>query len=365
MENMEFQEDNASDEEFEKKMRESYQVHKDLSKSVSSSRPETAPRYRDDHERQGLIMPFQVYGKISSFLASLKVSKFLLSQHLGQYPSFQKFISGFEELGLVLTEEEVGILFKDNGSNKTGVVRMTDLYTKIIFEEDEFQDSEQQRLKEEIEKMLGEPMVKVRQRSEKNLKRPATGTYRSGSASTKAIRPVTAVAKPFTVRKNYLMESRAKIANADKEIALTVDRCKKEFEYECLHKMGEANEIAQAYEMPSTYRAVKKEDGSTKCHIYMNDHFVEEITLENFLREWRKLKRKQKPAINLQTTFGKTEKSAGKVNKKVRQEELKRLLLETKELTNKLKDQLKILEKRGVVANSIHSSTVVYSNNLF
>jgi len=53
-------------------------------------------------------------------------------------------------------------------------------------------------------------------------------------------------------------------------------------------------------EFVSTRGNKKKEDGTTKCHIYHNDQFVEEITLENFLREWRRLKRKQKPAINLQ-----------------------------------------------------------------
>jgi hypothetical protein len=116
--------------------------------------------------------------------------------------------------------------------------------------------------------------------------------------------------------------------------------------------------------MPTTFRAVKKEDGTTKCHVYMNDQFVDEITLENFVREWRKLKRKQKPAINLPAPKAKME-NQGKVNKKMRQDELKKLLLETKELTNKLKEQLKVLEKRGVTYSCNHSSTVVFSNNLF
>ena len=375
-----FQEDKDPDDEFEEKIQESYQAHKDLSKSISPSRPETAPRFREDHDRHAFLLPYHAYSKISSFISSLKLSKLILSRILGEYPPFSKFLQGFEDLGLVLSEDEVGVIYKDNGSSKSGVIRMSDFFSKVIFEEEDEEhpkDSEQFKLREEAEKLLEEPILKIRQQSEKvlkrpgterNFRRPVTGTARTGSASSKYLRPATAAAgsaKTLQVRKNYLLESRAKIENADKEIALTVDRCKKEFEYECLHKMGEANEIAQALELPTTFRAVKKDDGGTKCHVYMNERFIEEISLKNFLREWKKLKRKQKPAINLPSVGEDKVRDSGKVNKKVRQEELKRLLLETKELTNKLKDQLKVLEKRGVVANSIHSSTVVYSNNMF
>ena len=38
-----------------------------------------------------------------------------------------------------------------------------------------------------------------------------------------------------------------------------------------------------------------------------------------------------------------------KINKNVRQEELKKLVLETRDLTNSLKLQLKILEDKGIV----------------
>ncbi|OMJ78463.1 hypothetical protein SteCoe_21701 [Stentor coeruleus] len=365
MEGTDFQEDNDSDDEFESKMKESYNIHKN-SRPGSSSRPETASRFRDEHDRIQFLLPFHIYAKISTYLSAMKISKFQISSRLGEYPTFDKFKNTFNDLGLELSDDEVGILFKDNGNSKIGVIRMTDLYAKIIPEEEEdVIDTDQAKLKEEAEKLLKDPIMKTRQKSAKTF-RPITGTARSGSASTKSLRPATAsVANLLKAKKNYLTESKAKIENADKEIALTVDRCKKEFEYECLHKMGEANEIAQALEMPTTYRAVKKEDGTTKCHVYMNDHFVDEITLDCFLREWRKLKRKQKPAINLPTHAEEGVKNPGKVNKKTRQEELKKLLLETKELTNKLKEQLKVLEKRGVVANSTHSSTVVYSNNLF
>lgn len=359
---LDFQDDSASDSDFDEKIKQSYQKHKDS--RPNSSRPETASRYREDHQYTQYILPFQVYSKISTFISSNKIAKSQLSRYLSEYPNTEKFKTAFNELGLNLSEEEVLILFKDNGSSKSGVIRLSDLFNKIITEDEELAESEQMKLKEEAEKLLQDiPSRPSRQKTENILKRPVTGSVRSLQSSAKTFRPNTASAKNLP-RKNYLKESRAKIENADKEIALTVDRCKKEFEYECLHKMGEANEIAQILEMPTTYRAIKKEDGTTKCHVYMNDQFVDEITLENFVREWRKLKRKQKPAINLPGNK-ETVQNSGKVNKKARQDELKKLLLETKELTNKLKDQLKILEKRGVTYSCNHSSTVVFSNNLF
>ena len=283
MEVNEIQEDTDSNQEFEEKMKESYNNHRDLSRSVSSSRPETAPRFRDDHERHQILFPFQVYSKISSFITSFKISRLELSHKLSEYPTFEKFKNTFSTLGLELTDEEIATVFKDNGSNKSGLLKMTQLYTKIITEvdEEEIINFDHQKLKEEATKLLEDKnSLKTRQKSESTLRRPITGTLRTHSSS-KTFRPATAA----RASKNYLLESQAKFENANKDLALTVDNCKKEFEYECLHKMGEANEIAQALELPTTYRAVKKEDGVTKCHIYMNDHFVEEISLENFLRE--------------------------------------------------------------------------------
>ena len=360
---IDFQEDNDPDDEFEEKMKQSYMKHKDS--RPNSSRPETASRFRDEHEKNSYILPFQVYSKIASFISSHKVSKSRLAKLVTEYPKIEKFQSAFRDLGLTLSDEEILVIYKDNGSSKSGVIRLSDLYNRIITEEEELNDSSQAKLKEELEKLLQEAPARLhKQKSDSTVRRPITGSVRtlqSAHSSAKTFRPNTASNFP---RKNYLKESKAKIENADREIALTVDRCKKEFEYECLHKMGEANEIAQNLEMPTTYRAVKKDDGTTKCHVYMNDQFVDEITLENFVREWRKLKRKQKPAINLPAPKAKLE-NQGKVNKKTRQDELKKLLLETKELTNKLKDQLKVLEKRGVTYSCNHSSTVVFSNNLF
>ncbi|CAG9325894.1 unnamed protein product [Blepharisma stoltei] len=402
----EFQEDNDPSNEFETKLQESYQFHKESNSrpisSSSSNRPQTASRHRDDPDPRVavfIIPPFQVYSKIANHLTAQGIPKSEVVSALGEFSTLEKFRNGFSTLGLELTEDEILVLFRDNGISKNGILRISEIYSKIINEVKEeeedtshhSQDNNPDQLRREAEKLLQatQPKLakKLKQKSDRSLKRPVSGAIRSHGSSAKSFRPVSAYegsklsqTKPDRVifKKNYLQETKSKQKEAEKELALTVDKCKREFEYESLHKMGEANEIAQSMGLPTIYRAIKKEDGTTKCHIYHNDQFVEEITLDNFLREWRRLKRKQKPAINMQpqaaaiTTqpsvsenlMKSTQQPSAKVNKKERQEELKKLLLETKELTNKLKEQLKILEKKGIVSKSMHSSVAGFSSSL-
>ena len=87
---LDFQDDNDSDSDFDEKIKKSYQQHK-VSRP-NSSRPETASRFREDHDRHQFLLPFQVYAKITSYIYSLHLSKFTISSRLGEYPNFQKFL---------------------------------------------------------------------------------------------------------------------------------------------------------------------------------------------------------------------------------------------------------------------------------
>ena len=374
----EFQEDSDSDDEFEKKLQESYQQHVDSSRPIStqSNRPQTASRHRDDFSvGMFTIPPFQVYTKLAQFISSNQLQKPDLLRVMGEYPSFSKFKSGFNELGIELTDDEVLAVFRQNGVAKTGLLRMLDIYPKIVTDNINTQtekpfDDNADHLREEAEKLLQHSTsrfskkLKCKQKSEKSI-RPQSGSLRvPRTGISRPISAYTGKTAQLKSGKEFLKQSKQKQKEEEKELALVVERCKKEFEYDCLHKMGEANEIAQSMNLPTTYRAIKKDNGTTKCHIYRHDQFVEEVTLENFLREWRKLKRSQKPSMNIPKKPPKSEKSpepsppnTAKVSKKERQEELKELLLETKELTNKLKEQVKILENKGIVPKSIHSNT--------
>ena len=87
-----------------------------------------------------------------------------------------------------------------------------------------------------------------------------------------------------------------------------------------------------------------------------NKELRDEITMEEFMREYRKLKRLQNSIKNNSMIKNQHETqvsqntivssySLNRINKAQRQEELKNVLKETMSLTTKLKDQLKILEK--------------------
>ena len=448
-----FQEDDDPDPEFERKMEESYAVtptqKKESSRpnSSSSNRPQTASRYRsDDHDSPkigGLLKSASdkfeenpsskallIYAKVANHLTSRHIPKTRLALNVPEIATAEEFKNGMERLGLPLSAEEVGVIFRDNGVQKGKSVRSAEVFAKVMAEERVEEDEPPrgfpvaldaaEAVKYETEKVTSMQLLTdsqpkmasriIQQRLKSAKERPMSSSNKGTSA--RSFRPTTALTKPSTKSqrisgldidqemrslerreqklltedtdvevktKKFLRQTLARQKETERELALTVDKCKKEFEYECLHKMGEANEIAQNEGLQTAFRAIKKEDGTTMCHMYEGDEFIKELTLENFLREWRRLKRLQKPSVNLvskvqQVTQMRADTQQpgkptsistgpGKVNKKERQEELKKLLLETKELTNKLKEQLKVLEKKGLISKSLHTSSVAYSTS--
>eukprot|EP00743_Colponemidia_sp_Colp-15_P002142 GILK01002324.1.p1 GENE.GILK01002324.1~~GILK01002324.1.p1 ORF type:complete len:395 (+),score=79.29 GILK01002324.1:1535-2719(+) len=162
--------------------------------------------------------------------------------------------------------------------------------------------------------------------------------------------------------REYLRRARERKEAEDKALALAVDKGRREFEFDCLVKMGEANEICQVLNLRISYRAYKIEDGDLRCHVYENNGFSKEITLDTFQREWRRLKRKLESNTAASSQLQRSRHGVDAVpvgrstlngsmgakgGKKVRQDELKQVLLETMQLTNKLKEQLMILERKG------------------
>lgn len=117
--------------------------------------------------------------------------------------------------------------------------------------------------------------------------------------------------------KYYLKLAKQKKDEEERALALTIDKGKRETEFDCLHKMGEACEIAKILNIPVSFSAFKGPDGSLKIHFFQ---FVEdatkeqaedgeeqevpmrevkkEITMKEFHREYRKLKRMQNSVKN-------------------------------------------------------------------
>ena len=73
--------------------------------------------------------------------------------------------------------------------------------------------------------------------------------------------------------KLYLKLAKQKKEEEERALALTIDKGKRETEFDCLHKMGEACEIAKMLNMPVSFSAFKGPDGSLKIHFFQ---FVED-----------------------------------------------------------------------------------------
>ena len=177
----------------------------------------------------------------------------------------------------------------------------------------------------------------------------------------------------------YLKLAKQKQAEEDKALALTIDKGKRENEFDCLHKMGEACEIAKMLNIPVSFSAYKGGDGSLKIHFFRFEEDIpkqgenddlpaddanekevpmkevrREISMKEFYREYRKLKRLQNSVKNNYTMVPQGDQqnkppnisqntivssySLNRIDKTKRQEELKQVLEETMKLTKKLKE---------------------------
>ena len=340
-----FLDDSGSGEEFDKNFEDSILAYKESSRpSSSSSRPKTASRCRDDTEsRTNLIATaaLQIYFRMSKFISSKRLSKSQIFTQFGEYLTAEKFKDTFSLLGLELSEAEVSFIFRDSGVPRSGVIRMGDIYDKLIAEvrEDEEETPRKQKfsntesLRREAEMLLQDPITKVSRSFRKTQEKSVKSMKRPSSCSSKVPRPPSACStlRKQSYMRDYLRESKAKNGKEKNDLNSTVDRCRRESEYEFVRKMGEANEILAAMPSNSTYRCIRKSDKSLMCHIYINENFVEEISMENFVREWKRLKKKRPVAAvdpsASQITSKSTITTNAKVNKAERQEELKKLCL--------------------------------------
>ena len=101
----------------------------------------------------------------------------------------------------------------------------------------------------------------------------------------------------------FLRQARLKEQEAERALKMALDKGRREMEFDCLHKMGEACEIARDLNLPVSFSAFKGADGSLKIHFIRlesgglsDDAQVEEkqlISMEEFLREYKRLKRNQ------------------------------------------------------------------------
>lgn len=64
----------------------------------------------------------------------------------------------------------------------------------------------------------------------------------------------------------FLKQAKLKEQEADRALKMALDKGRRELEFDCLHKMGEACEIARELNLPVSFSAFKGADGSLKIH---------------------------------------------------------------------------------------------------
>lgn len=152
---------------------------------------------------------------------------------------------------------------------------------------------------------------------------------------------------------HYLRERQRREKERDHGLKSAIEQSGREILYKHLYRMGEANEWAVELGLPTRYRAFKGKDGSIKCHIYEGGQFEKEVSLELFEKRYSSLKsrwnqvtgfkekeEKEKPATEPVHALSREEQER-------RQSEIRAALLNTIHLTQTLKEQLKVLDKRA------------------
>jgi len=187
----------------------------------------------------------------------------------------------------------------------------------------------------------------------------------------------------------YLKQNKERENKKEQMLALTINKGKNEAEYDCLIKMGDANEKIQILQEPITYRAYRGADGNLKVHIYEGDRYMGELSIKEFSREYNTLRQRFYKKQNLkiwdvlnanartktqfyfssqkgkkneshspekkldtpapQDVSGAPTEQKKTVGKNEKHAELQKVLFDTMKLTKTLKAQLEKLENCGLV----------------
>jgi len=168
----------------------------------------------------------------------------------------------------------------------------------------------------------------------------------------------------------HLKKHKEKEKREEEELRLTVERSERELMYHCLYKMGEMNEWCNEVGVDTAYRAFKTDSGELVCHIYTNGTFQKEISRDAFLKRYKALQSRVSQVRAMEgvgagkdastPVRGTGAKQNGGPNPTARQRqslseeeqasrkaEIRNALLQTMQLTNKLKEQLAVLDKKA------------------
>jgi len=148
----------------------------------------------------------------------------------------------------------------------------------------------------------------------------------------------------------YLRMHREKVKKAEENNDHVVDQCARELHYSYLYKMGEMNEWCHALGLNTLYRAYKLSNGDLQCHYYEEGVFIKELSIKLMEKRYKTLQGRYTDAC-ARGQIECDDKKHGdhaltEEEQQRRQQEIRDVLKETIQLTNKLKEQLLTLEKQ-------------------
>jgi hypothetical protein len=211
------------------------------------------------------------------------------------------------------------------------------------------------------EKLILSYESKSKERAKSGLPRPKShieqrSISRQGSTVRfqKEAKTTTALAKNNSLK--YLRRFKEREQGREKELNENIEKNKIDEEYGMLTKMSEINALNKDRENSTAYRAYKSAEGVIKVRVFHLNKFEREISLKEFDTVYKNFKKTAKENKEWSCQPQNTPKSGDELQnlknrnsqKSERQQELKNLLVNTVNLTNLLKEQIKIFKMKGI-----------------
>lgn len=311
----------------------------------------------EEEEFQRVVLVSEkVYNNFWDFVLRDNVSKDEFLKDNPMYLKKDELIECFQNVGFAVTDEEAEAVMKHHRADKSGYLLIEDLLANLSC----WRNGE--AVNNALDKHIDININNLRDRAKdssqsmshqsepKKVKLKIKKTQHDKSKERQF--ELDEKPKRFIPNKSkeYLKLAKQKEEEEERALAMNIEKCKKELEFDWLHKMSEAWEIAKLLNIPITFSASKGSDGSINISFiqFVDDEdndgegdgplpkkpIKEEITMDEFMREYRKLKRLQNSIKNNSMIKNQQETqvsqntivssySLNRINKQQRQEELK------------------------------------------
>ena len=141
------------------------------------------------------------------------------------YVTTDELIECFAAAGVAISKEEADAVMQHNNAHKTGYLLMDDFYAHLKVWKD---------------------------------------VAPKGIAGAKG--RATSAKRPENRSRFYLKQAKQRAQEEERALALAIDKGKREMEFDCLHKMSEACELAKTLNIPLSFSAYKGGDGALRIH---------------------------------------------------------------------------------------------------